>query len=87
VAQRGEIFNDIIYDSSYGGGLQYLHRSPGSLRGRREGSPVPEGITHTYIQRPGPPGLGVAKTKVVKTGHSLTESLRKAMAREGPCCQ
>jgi hypothetical protein len=28
-----------------GGGLEYLHHSPASCRGRREGNPVPGGIT------------------------------------------
>jgi hypothetical protein len=32
-------------DSPYGGGLQYLHRSPASRRRRRNGNPVPGGIT------------------------------------------
>jgi hypothetical protein len=52
-----------------GGAIEYLHRSPSSRKRRRKGIPVPGGISGPpcswgiLIRGPGPPGLGVLKSR------------------------
>jgi hypothetical protein len=55
--------------SPYGGGFEYLQRSPARRRRRRKENPVPGGITGPpcswgmYIREPGPPGWRVSNLR------------------------
>jgi hypothetical protein len=59
----------------YGGGVEYLHRSPASRRRRRKWNPVAGGITGPpsfgglLIQGPGPPGSRSLEPETVKYDH------------------
>jgi hypothetical protein len=79
-----------IPQATSGGGLEYLHRIAASRRRRRNGNPVPGGITGSlcswgiYIRGHGPPGWGLgvkkitlAKSKVVETGWSTSRRNRQ----------
>jgi hypothetical protein len=61
-------------DIPFGGGFEYLHRSPASRRRRRKGNPVPGGVTGPpcswgiLIRGPNPPGWGGLESEAVKYG-------------------